>query len=173
MANDVVSIDNNAAVVMESPNYNKKTGDKVLTLTIKCRPVKTDETEFNSVSVLKYLPVIKDGKNIGKRNMWISLHFTKDAFKGVPNECEVHTPDDLMSGFLYVKAKAVQSPKVYEVKEDEKTGELVFPEAWIKKPNCIVGFEPYVSEQEEFDYHEAPIEAETEEKKMPWEGEKD
>ena len=70
---------------------------------------------------------------------------------------------DLRTGFLYVIAKYIDSPKRYEVKEDEETGVLKYPQIWIK--GGIVGFEAMVAEQDEFDYVPEVKEAEIEEPK--------
>ena len=163
MANEVTVVHEAEVLTAPTPtpNYNKKLGDNVLQISIKCKRIKdaVKKLDFNSVKGLKHITVIdEDGTNIGKRNRWLDVHFTKDAFKGVPNECEIHSAEDLVTGFLYVKAKYVQSPRVYQVKEDEETGEVKYPEIWIK--GGIVGFEAYVSSQDEFNYVEAPIDLE-------------
>lgn len=154
MANELV---NATGEVVEAKSFNKNLGNRVIQISIKCRKIKKADGKgtFNSVKGLKYLTVIdEEGVNIGKHNRWLDVHFKRDAFKNIPSECEVTSPEDLKTGFLYVKASAVQSPRTYVVKEDEETGELKYPCIWIQE-NGIVGFEPYVSSQDEFTYHEA------------------
>lgn len=178
MANEVVISAEQVEAV--TPNYNKKVGNKVLCLTIKCKRIKDEakKLDFNSVKLLKHLPAYDiAGNNLGKKNRWIDLHFTKGAFKAVEADCEVHSAEDLMTGFLYVKAFGVQSPSTYKVTVDDD-GQPVYPVAWIKD-NAVVGFEPYVSSQDEFDYHDTGIDAEEvvsestpaaapTEQEMPW-----
>lgn len=154
MANEIIQATSDVATV-EPKKYNKNVGNKVIAISIKCRRIKdaSKKLDFNSVKGLKYLTVIsEEGVNEGKKNRWLDMHFTKDAFKNVPAECDVHSADDLTTGFLYVQAKYIQSPRTYQVKEDEETGEMIYPQIWIK--GGIIGFEAYVSDQDEFDYHE-------------------
>ena len=156
MANEVVETAKNAVeVVNEKPAFVlSNAGDRIIKISIKCRKMKTldGKKEFNSVKGLKHLTVIdEDGVDIGKHNRWLDLHFTQDAFKVAKQE--TRNFDDIMdlkTGFLYVIAKYIDSPKRYEVKEDEETGALKYPQIWIK--GGIVGFEAMVAEQDEFDY---------------------
>ena len=168
MANEIKTVD--AGVIVDAsvkPNYNKNLGDKIIKISIKVRKAKAGSGNvFKSVKGLKYVEVITDGKSEGKKNRWLDVHFMKKAFT---NECCVHSVDELTTGFLYVKAKCVQSPRKYEIVEEtdedgnivyESNGEakLVYQSIWIRDDG-IVGFEAYVSDQDEFDYHEPVIEA--------------
>lgn len=170
MANDVVVETANTAVevVNEKPAFVlSNAGDRIIKISIKCRKMKTldGKKEFNSIKGLKHLTVIdEDGVDIGKHNRWLDLHFTQDAFK-VAKQDTRNFDDilDLKTGFLYVIAKYIDSPKRYEVKEDEETGVLKYPQIWIK--GGIVGFEAMVAEQDEFDYVPEVKEAEIEEPK--------
>lgn len=173
MANELNVVETASVEVVETekavtPNYNKNLGDKVIKISIKCmtkegiNPKSGQKVKFNAIKGLKHLPVIdEDGVNIGKHNRWLDMHFTMDAFKTEKNkECEISDASDLKTGFLYVKAKFIDSPRVYKVKEDEETGEVKYPQIWIK--GGIMGFEPYVSDQDEFDYVEPVKDAEIE-----------
>lgn len=165
MANEIINVENGTIINAPKPNYNKNLGETFLAITIKCKKVKTSKgIIFNSVKVLKYMEVIADGVSEGKKMRWLDGHFTTKAFT---SDCCVHQPADLTTGTLYVKAKGIQSPRVYEVKEDidengnviyneDGTAKLKYPDVWFKD-DSIVGFEAYVSSQDEFDYHEAPI----------------
>lgn len=138
------------------PVFNDKAGDKIIRISIKCRKMKTKDgkKDFNSIKGLKHLQVFDDeGVNIGKHNRWLDVHFTQDAFK--VDKQESRNFDDVMdltTGFLYVKAKYIDSPRTYRITEDAETGELKYPQIWIK--GGIAYFEPLVAEQDEFDYVE-------------------
>lgn len=140
-------------VVDSKPNYNKKVGEVVIPISIKCKRVKTDKVNFNAVSGLMYLEVIKDGINIGFKNRWLNVHFTKEAFKTVDPECDIHDIEDLKTGTLYVKAAKIQAPSRYEVSVDDESGELIYPEIWIR--GGIMGFEPYVVNADSFAFHKS------------------
>lgn len=150
---EIVSVET-ANVVAVKRNYNKDLGEKVLQISIKVKTCKTKGDKphsFKSIKGLKNIPVInEDGLNEGRKNRWLDMHFTKDAFKDKAEECNISNPDDLSTGFLYVKAKYVQSPSTYKLTEDED-GNNIYPTIWIK--GGIVGFEAYVSDQDEFNYH--------------------
>lgn len=156
MTNEITKNENVAVeVVNEKPAFDFVTaGEKVIRISIKCKIEKRLDNgkPFNSIKGLKHLTVIdEDGVDIGKHNRWLDLHFRQDAFK--VDKQESRNFDDLMdlkTGFLYVIAKYIDSPKKYVIKEDEETGELKYPEIWIR--GGIVGFEPLVAEQDEFDY---------------------
>ena len=49
-----------------------------------------------------------------------------------------------MANEVVETAKYIDSPKRYEVKEDEETGALKYSQIWIK--GGIVGFEPMVAD---------------------------
>lgn len=165
MANEVKVVAPEQATVLIQPNYNRKVGDKVICISIKATPRKNKTTgiTFMSIKGLKHIPVInEEGVNIGKKNRWLDVHFNDDAFKKDRGEdLEVSTPNDLKTGFLYVKAKYIQSPRVYKiVEEKDNDGNVIYNEdgtAKLKYPNIwisggIVGFEEYVSDQDEFNY---------------------
>lgn len=167
MANEIQTVETGVIVdAPVKPNYNKNLGEKIIKISIKVRKAKAGNGNiFKSVKGLKYVEVITDGKSEGKKNRWLDVHFKKKAFT---TECCVHQADDLTTGFLYVKAKCIQSPRKYEVIEEtdengnivyDAKGEakLVYPSIWILDDG-VVGFEAYVSDQDEFDYHEPAIE---------------
>ena len=149
MQNEIAEVKQD--VVIDTPNYNKKTGDVVIPISIKCKRVKTDKVNFNAVSGLMYLPVIDNGIDIGEANRWLNIHFTKEAFKNIPDECDAKSIEDLKTGTLYVKAQFVQAPSRYEVSVDAETGEVTYPSIWIR--GGIMGFEPYVVSADKFAYH--------------------
>lgn len=155
MTNEIIKNETGEIEIVEEKkptiDYNAKIGEDVVGLQIKCKRVKNEKNDFISVKGLLYLPVYDDGELIGKRNRWIDVHFTKDAFKGVPNQCEIHTPDDLTTGTLYIKKKGIQVPSKYAILEDED-GNDVYPSIWVRGE--IVGFIPYTPDDDMFKYHE-------------------
>ena len=151
MQNEVAEVKDEVVVIDNKVNYNKKTGEVVIPISIKCKRIKTDKVNFNAVSGLMYLPVIENGVDLGEANRWLNIHFTKDAFKNVPDECDAKSIEDLKTGTLYVKAQFVQAPSRYEVQVNEETGELEYPNIWIR--GGIMGFEPYVVSADRFAYH--------------------
>lgn len=160
MENQIVENKNTAEIVEDRTIYNKNVGEKIYAISIKCKRVKTNKVNFNAVSGLMYLPVIKDGVDIGEANRWLNVRFTKNAFNDTPEECKVRSIEDLTTGTLYVKAIKIQAPSRYEPTVNEETGEVEYPSIWIR--GGIVGFEPYVVSEDKFAYHkkEKSIEAE-------------
>ena len=158
MTNEIAKQTNQAVEIINDgkPVFNGDAGEKIIRISIKCRMMKTldGKKEFNSIKGLKHLRCYdEDGVDIGKHNRWLDLHFRQDALKVDKQETRNFDDiNDLKTGFLYVKAKYIDSPRAYRVLEDEKTGELKFPEIWIR--GGVVGFEPLVAEQDEFDYVE-------------------
>lgn len=159
MANEITKNENVEVTIIDEVkdliDYNAKIGEDVIGLQIKCKRIKNESVDFNSVKGMLYLPVYKLNKKgdqvyEGDKNRWLDVHFTKVAFKGVPNECDVHSPEDLTTGTLYVKLKGIQTPSKYVVTKDED-GNDVYPEIWIK--NSIVGFVPYTPDKDMFKYH--------------------
>lgn len=161
MANEIVKNENvKVKVIDEVKNlvdYNAKIGEDVVGLTIKCKRIKDDKKgiDFNSVKGMLFIPVYelnKKGDPVykGDYNRWMDVHFTKVAFKGVPNECDVHSPEDLTTGTLYIRLKGIQVPSKYIVTKDED-GKDVYPEIWVK--HSIVGFVPYTPDKSVFEYH--------------------
>lgn len=160
MENQIVENKNTVEIVEDRTIYNKNVGEKIYAISIKCKRVKTNKVNFNAVSGLMYLPVIKDGVDIGEANRWLNVRFTKNAFNDTPEECKVRSIEDLTTGTLYVKAIKIQAPSRYELTVNEETGEVEYPSIWIR--GGIVGFEPYVVSEDKFAYHkkEKSIEAE-------------
>ena len=156
MANEILQQNNNVVVEDAKPMFNGDAGEKVIRISIKCRLMKTKDGKktFNSIKGLKHLRCFdEDGIDIGKHNRWLDLHFTQDALKTDKQETRnFEDINDLKTGFLYVKAKFIDSPKTYRTKVDDETGEVQYPQIWVK--GGIVGFEPLVAEQDEFDYVE-------------------
>lgn len=162
MANEIQNT-NEVVEVVETkevkPPFNDKAGEKIIRISIKCRKMKTKDgkKDFNSIKGLKHLRVYDDeGVDIGKHNRWLDVHFTQDAFS--VDKQPTRNFDNLMdltTGFLYVKAKFIDSPRTYRITEDKDTGELKYPEIWIR--GGIAFFEPLVAEQDEFDYVEPEV----------------
>ena len=136
-------------------------GNEPRRLRIKCRTgKKADGTLFNSVTGYCKLPVYDGDDFIGVKVKRISVHFRKSAFKDAVN---VHTPEDLKSGYLYVKAKGLQLPSVYKVTEEtdkdgniiynnDGTAKLKYPEIWIQSD--VIGLQEFVTSQKALDIDE-------------------
>lgn len=124
-------------------------GDAIIKVQIKCRNIQKKDKSgtFKSVKFWKKVIVINDGIVEGKKGRWMDLKFTKKAFN---KDCNVHSIDDLTSGFLYVRANGLQAPKTYVIKEDEN-GDPIYPNGWVKD-GSVLGFEPYVEEQDDYSY---------------------
>lgn len=156
MTNEIAKQTNNVVLEDAKPLFNGDAGNKVIRISIKCRLMKTKDGKktFNSIKSLKHLRCYdEDGVDIGKHNRWLDLHFTQDALKVDKQESRNFDDiNDLKTGFLYVIAKYIDSPKNYRVSVDDETGEVKYPQIWVK--GGIVGFEPLVAEQDEFDYVE-------------------
>lgn len=161
MANEIVKNENVEVTIIDEVkdlvDYNVKIGEDVIGLQIKCKRIKDDKKciDFNSVKGMLFIPVYELNKKgdpvyVGDKNRWLDVHFTKVAFKGVPNECDVHSPEDLTTGTLYIRLKGIQIPSKYVVTKDED-GKDVYPEIWVK--NSIVGFVPYTPDKDMFKYH--------------------
>ncbi len=157
MENEITKTTNQQVEIIEdaSPKFNfTAASEKVIKISIKCKIEKRLDNgkPFNAIKGLKHIRVIDDeGVDIGKHNRWLDVHFRQDAFTVDKQETRnFDNINELKTGYLYVIAKYIDSPKTYQVKEDETTGELKFPEIWIR--GGIVGFEPLVAEQDEFDY---------------------
>lgn len=169
MANEIVKNENVEVEVVTDVkdiiDYNAKVGDDVVGLSIKCKRIKGDDYDFNSVKGMLYLPVYAiNGKGDlifkGYHNRWLDTHFKKVAFKSVPNECDIHSPEDLTTGTLYVRLKGIQTPSKYVVTKDED-GNDIYPEIWIKSD--VVGFVPYTPDKDVFKYHKSEKYIENEE----------
>ena len=159
MANEIIKNENVEVTIIDEVkeviDYNAKIGDDIIGLTIKCKRIKKGDLDFNSVKGMLYLPIYELNKKgdlvyKGDGNRWLDVHFMKIAFKGVPNECDVHSPEDLTTGTLYVRLKGIQVPSKYVITKDED-GNDIYPEIWVK--NSIVGFVPYTPNKDVFKYH--------------------
>ena len=169
MANEMVKNENVEVQVIddlkEIIDYNAKVGEDVIGLQIKCKRIKNDDVDFNSVKGLLYLPCYElnsKGEMIyqGEKNRWLDVHFKKVAFKDVPNECSVHSIEDLTTGTLFIRLNGIQVPSKYVVTKDED-GNDIYPEIWVKKN--IVGFVPYTPDKDVFKYHKTERVIETNE----------
>ena len=170
----------NNLVNYEIYNLNQ---EQILALQIRRRAIDTKNNGKQYVfDVLMNLPVYRNVKdesglvvkeNLGKLNRWVSLHFRKDAFDNVPQECKIHKVDDLATGTLFVNAKSVKKPNEfyphYEYKDTKDLSKwtqeerqaydndgtipqvYVRPKCWIHKDG-IVGFIPYTPTQDDFTY---------------------
>lgn len=162
MANEVEVVEKaeiqEAKDVTPTPSYNKNIGEKVIRISIKCKRIKDDKVDFNSVKGMMNLTVIdEDGTNIGRHNRWLDMHFMKKGvFNTLAKDFEISSPEDLKTGYIYVKAKDIQAPRRYQILVDEETGEIKYPSIWIK--GDIQAFEPLVASQDAFDYVEEPKE---------------
>ena len=160
--------------------FNKANQEEILELSIKQRTIDTKNGKQKVFDVLMNLSVYKDIEDaesgvvtktyLGEKNRWVGLHFRKDAFSNIPNECKVHNIDDLSTGKLYVRASCVYPPKEYyphyeDKEQNDWTDEeqekfendgvtpqvLIRPACWIHK-DAIVGFIPYRPSQDRFTY---------------------
>lgn len=168
----------NALTNYENFNINN---EEILSLQIRRRPIETKKNGKQFVfDVLMNISVYKDVEDAetglitkefqGELNRWVGLHFRKDAFDNIPQECKIHKLDDLSTGTLFVRADNVKPPKEYyphyedkeqdEWDDDEQTkydedGTIpqvyVRPSCWIHK-DAIVGFIPYRPSQDRFTY---------------------
>ncbi len=144
------------------PDFSKKDesvvtiADEPRRLKIVCFKKKNKKTGnlFNSVTGYVKLECFDiDGKSEGVKTKGLQVHFRKDAFKNAVN---VHTPDELKSGYLYVKAKGIQIPNSYKVTQaKDEDGELLYdedgnavfkyPVIWIQSD--VIGLEEMVTSQ--------------------------
>lgn len=144
------------------PDFSKK-DDSVVTIADEPRRLKivcfkkknkTTNNLFNSVTGYVKLECFDiDGNSEGVKTKGLQVHFRKDAFK---NAINVHTPDELKSGYLYVKAKGIQIPNSYKVTQaKDEDGELMYdedgnavykyPVIWIQSD--VIGLEEMVTSQ--------------------------
>lgn len=162
------------------PDFSKKDesvvtiADEPRRLKIVCfkKKNKTTNNLFNSVTGYVKLECFDiDGKSEGVKTKGLQVHFRKDAFK---NAINVHTPDELKSGYLYVKAKGIQIPNSYKVTQaKDEDGELMYdedgnavykyPVIWIQSD--VIGLEEMVTSQTALnvDEDEDVVDAETNE----------
>lgn len=130
--------------------------DEPRKLKISCfkKKNKTTNNIFNSVTGYVKLECFNaDGKSEGVKVKGLQVHFRMGAFKDSLN---VHSPEELKTGYLYVKAKGIQIPNVYKLspKKDEddnimydKDGNMLYqyPVIWIQSD--VIGLEEAVTSQ--------------------------
>lgn len=155
------------------PDFNDTNlGEEPRRLKIKCRTGKTASGKvFNSITGYCKLPVYDGDDFIGVKVKRMSVHFRKIAFKDAVN---VHSPEDLKTGYLFVKAKGLRLPPVYKVTEEtdkegniiyneDGTAKLKYPEIWIESD--VIGLQEFVTSQQalEIDETNEIMDAEVEE----------
>lgn len=151
------------------PDFSKKDdsvvaiADEPRKLKISCfkKKNKTTGNVFNAVTGYVKLECFDaEGNSEGVKVKGLQVHFRKDAFD---NALNVHKPDDLKTGYLYVKAKGIQIPNVYKItQEKDEDGNLVYdedgnavfkyPVIWIQSD--IIGLEEAVTSQNALDVDE-------------------
>ena len=167
MANEIVKTRSTKSAMVVLPEF--KQGETVSTIADEPRRLKIsvrngkkkDGSTFKIVKGFVKLECFdEDGNSEGVKVRKLDVHFTKVAFKGALN---VHTPEELKSGYLYVRAKGLQLPPRYQVtiKQDENGNDmfdeegraiLKYPEIWIKSD--IIGLEEFVTSQDALDVDE-------------------
>lgn len=168
MANEIIKVRSNAHGNITLPDFEKKAEvvsiadePRRLKISVTKKKNKTTGNVFTAVSGYAKLEVFDDeGNSKGVQVKKMTVRFRKDAFKGAIN---VHTVDELKSGYLYVKAKGIQIPPRYQVteaKDDDgnikydNNGEalLKYPDIWIQSD--IIGLEEFVTSQSALDVDE-------------------
>ena len=156
---DVLSVSKGRIELPDFTNINL--GDEPRRLRIKCRTGKTASGKiFNSITGYVKLPVYDGDDFVGVKVKRISVHFRKNAFKDAMN---VHSPEELKSGYLYVKAKGLRLPSVWKVREEtdkdgniiyneDGTAKLKYPEIWIESD--VIGLQEFVTSQKALDIDE-------------------
>lgn len=137
-------------------------GEEPRRLKIKVVRGKTKDGKktFASVSGYLRLPVYDGDDFMGIQVKRLSVHFRKEAFKGCDT---LSNPEDLTSGYLYVKAKGIKVPSVYKIIDaTDENGEVIFeengepkkkyPEIWIHSD--ILGLQAFVTSQNALDVDE-------------------
>lgn len=167
MANEIVKTKSTKSAMVLVPEF--KQGETVSTIADEPRRLKIsvrngkkkDGSTFKIVKGFVKLECFdEDGNSEGVKVRKLDVHFTKVAFKGALN---VHSPEELKSGYLYVRAKGLQLPPRYQVtiKQDENGNDmfdeegraiLKYPEIWIKSD--IIGLEEFVTSQDALDVDE-------------------
>ena len=167
MANEIVKTRSTKSAIVVVPEF--KQGETVTTIADEPRRIKIsvrngkkkDGSTFKIVKGFVKLECFdEDGNSEGVKVRKLDVHFTKVAFKGAMN---VHSPEELKSGYLYVRAKGLQLPPRYQVtiKQDENGNDmfdeegraiLKYPEIWIKSD--IIGLEEFVTSQDALDVDE-------------------
>lgn len=141
------------------PEFNAiNLGEEPRRLKIKVRNAKKPNGGvFKSVSGYAKLPVYEGDTFIGIMVKRMSVHFRKVAFNGAAN---VHSPEELKSGYLYVRAKGLRIPPIYKITEKtdkdgnvlynkDGTAKLKYPEIWVESD--VLGLEEFVTSQSALD----------------------
>ena len=156
---DVLSVSSGKITLPDFENVDL--GNEPRRLRIKCRTGKTASGKlFNSITGYCKLPVYDGNDFVGVKIKRISVHFRKNAFKDAMN---VHSPEELKSGYLYVKAKGLRLPSVYKITEEtdkdgniiyneDGTAKLKYPEIWIESD--VIGLQEFVTSQKALDIDE-------------------
>ena len=147
---------------IQVPDFNDTNlGEEPRRLKIKCRTGKTASGKvFNSITGYCKLPCYDGDDFIGVKVKRMSVHFRKIAFKDAVN---VHSPEDLKTGYLFVKAKGLRLPPVYKVTEEtdkegnivyneDGTAKLKYPEIWIESD--VIGLQEFVTSQQALEIDE-------------------
>lgn len=165
MANDIIKVRSNERGNVIVPDFKKEEAavtiaDEPRRLMISVTKKKNKNTGniFTAVSGYAKLEVFDlDGKSEGIKVKKLTVRFRKEAFKGAIN---VHTVDELKSGYLYVKAKGIQVPPAYRVVEakdedgntiydEDGNAKLKYPDIWIQSD--VIGLEEFVTSQTALD----------------------
>lgn len=165
MANDIIKVRSNERGNVIVPDFKKEEAavtiadePRRLKISVTKKKNKTTGIIFTAVSGYAKLEVFDlDGKSEGIKVKKLTVRFRKEAFKGAIN---VHTVDELKSGYLYVKAKGIQVPPAYrvvEVKDEDGytiydeygNAKLKYPDIWIQSD--VIGLEEYVTSQTALD----------------------
>ena len=148
------------------PDFNKKENgavtiaDEPRKLKITCfkKKNKTTGNLFNAVTGYVKLECFdENGKSEGIKVKGLQVHFRQGAFKDSLN---VHNPDELKTGYLYVKAKGLQIPNAYKLKPKkddddnvmyDKDGNMLYsyPVIWVQSD--VIGLEEAVTSQTALD----------------------
>lgn len=170
MANDIIKVRSNERCNVIVPDFKKDEAavttiadePRRLKISVTKKKNKTTGNVFTAVSGYVKLEAFDlDGKSEGVKVKKLTVRFRKDAFKGAIN---VHTVDELKSGYLYVKAKGIQVPPSYRVVEakdedgniiydDNGEAKLKYPDIWIQSD--VIGLEEFVTSQSALDVDES------------------
>ena len=165
MANDIIKVRSNVRGNVILPDFKKDEAavtiadePRRLKISVTKKKNKTTGKVFTAVSgYVKLESFDLDGNSEGVKVKKLTVRFRKDAFKGAIN---VHTVDELKSGYLYVKAKGIQVPPAYRVVEakdedgnviydDNGEAKLKYPDIWIQSD--VIGLEEFVTSQAALD----------------------
>lgn len=173
MKKNEIMLKNNQQSNIVVPNFD----DEASTTDLDVRKIKISVTKgrkktgetFNKVFGYVIMDTYSKNGYVGLQVHKLEMHFKKQAFKGAKN---VHSPEDLSSGYLYVDVEGARIPTTYKITDkkdkdgkvifDEKTGKPVpkFPTIWIE--NGVIGLERFKVSQDALDVanFNAPIDAE-------------